>query len=165
MKIRNALAGLAFLLVVAGLAYLGYRHFVPPRHQCDICGRPVYSDLKATVFLKGGGRIDACCARCALHFGTQRLGEVQRLTVDDTNTGENLDATEAAYVEGSEIEACHPASDAPLRELGVQYDLRFDRCLPSLLAFKSESEAGAFQKQHGGRVLSYAQAVESVRQR
>lgn len=92
-------------------------------------------------------------------------GEVKRLTVDGTNTGEGIDAAKSMYVEGSGVEACHPAAAAPLRESGVRYDLKFDRRMPSLLAFKSESEAHAFQKEHGGRIFAFAQAAESVKQR
>jgi hypothetical protein len=39
----------------------------------------------------------------------------------------------------------------------------YDRCLPTLAAFKTPQEADLYQKQHGGRVLTYAQALDSVR--
>jgi hypothetical protein len=39
----------------------------------------------------------------------------------------------------------------------------YDRCLPTLVAFKTAQEAEAFQQRHGGRVLNYTQALASVR--
>jgi hypothetical protein len=38
----------------------------------------------------------------------------------------------------------------------------YDRCLPTLAAFKTPQEAEAYQQQHGGRVLTFAQALASV---
>ena len=35
----------------------------------------------------------------------------------------------------------------------------YDRCLPTLAAFKTPQAAEAYQQQHGGRVLSYAEAL------
>jgi nitrous oxide reductase accessory protein NosL len=40
----------------------------------------------------------------------------------------------------------------------------YDRCLPTLAAFKSPQEAEAYQQQHGGRVLSYSQVIARVRE-
>jgi nitrous oxide reductase accessory protein NosL len=33
-----------------------------------------------------------------------------------------------------------------------------------LVAFKTRAEAETYQKEHGGRVLNYAQAVQSVKE-
>jgi hypothetical protein len=41
---------------------------------------------------------------------------------------------------------------------------KYDRCLPTLVAFKTAQEAEAYQEHHGGRVLSYTQALASVRE-
>jgi nitrous oxide reductase accessory protein NosL len=38
----------------------------------------------------------------------------------------------------------------------------YDRCLPALVTFKTRAEAETYRKEHGGRVLTYAEAVQSV---
>jgi hypothetical protein len=40
----------------------------------------------------------------------------------------------------------------------------YDRCLPTLVAFKTPQEAETYQQQHGGRVLSYSQALARVQE-
>ena len=40
----------------------------------------------------------------------------------------------------------------------------YDRCLLMLVTFKTRAEAETYQKEHGGRVLNYAQAVQSVKE-
>lgn len=40
----------------------------------------------------------------------------------------------------------------------------YDRCLPTLVAFKTRSEAEDYRKQHGGRVLTFAEAMKSVQE-
>ena len=39
----------------------------------------------------------------------------------------------------------------------------YDRCLPTLVAFATRDEAETYRQQHGGRILTYTEAVESVR--
>jgi hypothetical protein len=39
----------------------------------------------------------------------------------------------------------------------------YDRCLPSLVAFQTQQDAEAYQKQQGGQVLDYQQVLERVR--
>jgi hypothetical protein len=119
--------------------------------------------MKATVYLKRRVQIDTCCPRCALHYEIGRPGEVARVTVADGATGEVTNATQAIYIEGSDAEGCHPDMGSTPREPGVGYDRTFDRCLPSLVAFKTETDAREFQKRYGGRVLDYAQALQNVK--
>jgi photosystem II stability/assembly factor-like uncharacterized protein len=40
----------------------------------------------------------------------------------------------------------------------------YDRRLPTLVAFKTRAEAEAYQKEHGGQVLNYAEAVQIVKE-
>ncbi len=164
MNIKNALVGLVFLAVVGGTAYFTNRHFVQTSQQCSICGRAVHADHESTVELKDGTSIHACCPRCALHYELHESGRITRLLVDDRATGQRLDARKAWYVEGSDDRSCVPASEMPPREPGVGYDRTYDRCLPSLVAFKDESAARQFVMAHSGRILTYEQAMESVRQ-
>ena len=76
-----------------------------------------------------------------------------------------IPAESAFYVEGGDIHYCMSA-EKPIERLPEGESVRaFDRCLPTLVAFKARTDAEAYQAHHGGRVLDFAQALESVRQR
>jgi len=163
MKIRNVLIGSLLLVAVAGGMYFAYRRIVVPRQQCDICGRGIHAGHEATLLMKDGTKLNACCPRCALHRLEHGLPEPAQVVVTDRATGQKIRAQDAVYVEGSAEISCLPESATPPREPGVGYDTVYDRCLPSLIAFKDEAAAREFAGAHGGRILSYGQALESVR--
>jgi len=165
MNLRNSLAGLMLVTIVGGLGYAGYRWFVQPAHGCDVCGRELHSGMRATVSLEERKRVDACCPRCALHFAASKPEQAARITVEDRNTGEQIAARDAVYVEGSDAEGCGHAGESTPREPGVPYERIFDRCLPTLIAFKTQADARAFQNVHGGRLLSFVEASQHVRHR
>ena len=165
MGIRNLLVGILLVGLVSGAGYFAYHYIVLPRHQCEICGRAVHAEHYSSVALKSGRQIEACCPRCAMHYELNMPGQVARLLVADNSTGQTIEAQMATYVEGSDQHPCMSTSDTAPREPGVEYDLKYDRCLPSLIAFKDEAAARSFQGQHGGRLLSFAQALESVKHR
>lgn len=165
MNLRNSLAGLMLVTIVGGLGYAGYRWFVQPAHGCDVCGRELHSGMRATVSLEERKRVDACCPRCALHFAASKPEQAARITVEDRNTGEQIAARAAVYVEGSDAEGCGHAGESAPREPGVPYERIFDRCLPTLIAFKTQADARAFQNVHGGRLLSFVEASQHVRHR
>jgi nitrous oxide reductase accessory protein NosL len=164
MSGRKALMGLVIIAAAGALLYVGYRRYAPAR-GCDVCGRARHPGMEAEIVLKDGHRVETCCARCAFHFELPQGAGVARTTVEDAVTGEAIEARDAAYLEGSDAAACHPEPETGPREPGVAYDLRFDRCLPSLVAFRNEGDAREFQRQHGGRLLTFTQALESVRHR
>ncbi|MBZ5497057.1 MAG: nitrous oxide reductase accessory protein NosL [Acidobacteriia bacterium] len=163
MKIKNVLIGLILLGVVGGGCYLAYQRLVLPSQQCDICGRPVHAAHDSIVLLKNSSKVHTCCPRCALHYEQNHPGQIAGLLVADRATGVKIDGQKALYVEGSDEQLCGPLTEAPPREPGVEFDRTFDRCLPSLAAFKEEAAARSYQAVHGGRLLTYEQAVESVK--
>ncbi len=165
MKIRDVLIGILFLAVVVGGSYFAYRRLVLPGNQCGVCGREIHAGHESILLLKNGKRLETCCPRCALHHEQHHPGQVASVLVADHVTGEKLKAQDAVYVEGSDEMPCMPVSATPPRELGVEYKATYDRCVPSLLAFKDEAAARRFLAGHGGRILSYGQALESVRER
>ena len=164
MQIKATLIGLLLIISVGGAGFVGYNYYNARHRECQICGRPIYPKMQASAFMKDRSRMDTCCARCALHAYVQRSSEVQRVVVADYATGETISADKATFVEGSDVECCKPDTSAAPRELGVEYDLKFDRCLPGLLAFKTAQEAIDFQRQYHGRVLDFTQAVARVKQ-
>jgi hypothetical protein len=82
----------------------------------------------------------------------------------DINTGESVSAESATYVEGGDVQYCTHSDDPMTREPHGVSVREYDRCLPTLVAFKTPQEAEVYQQQHGGRVLSYSQAIASVRE-
>jgi hypothetical protein len=164
MSWRKTMTGLVMVGAVGALLYVGYRHLSSPQ-GCDLCGRERHSHIEATVLLQDGRRVETCCARCALHFNLGKPDKVARMIVEDAITGVLVEAANAVYLEGSAAEGCHPKAETGPREPGIAYELRFDRCLPSLIAFRTEADAREFQKEYGGRLLSFTQALESVRHR
>ena len=163
MNIKNMLGGLILLAVVGGGCYLAYRRLVLPAQQCDICGRPVHAAHESIVRLKSGAEVRTCCPRCALHYEHSHPDSSLGLLVTDRATGKKIDGQKAYYVEGSDDQLCISTVEVPPREPGAEFDRTFDRCIPSLVAFSEEPAARNFQAAHGGRVLTYEQAVESVR--
>lgn len=165
MKIRELFVGLLLLAVVGGGSYYAYRRLVAPGRQCDVCGREIRAGHESMIFLKSGKTLEACCPRCALHHQEHNPGQVTEILVSDHTTGEKIRAQDATYVEGSDEMTCIPESSSPPREPGVRFGRDYDRCLPSLVAFKEAEAARRFMVVHGGRLLSYEQALESVRER
>lgn len=165
MKIRSILIGFLFLTVVTGGTYFAYRRLVLPGNQCDVCGREIHGGHDSIVLLKAGRQIRTCCPRCALHHERHNPGRVTGVLVADHTTGVKIKAQDAVYLEGSDEMTCMPVSAAPPREPGIEYKTTYDRCVPSLLAFKDEAAAHSFLAVHGGRLLTYGQVLESVKER
>ncbi len=165
-KVQAVVVTVLVLVAVGAAGYFAWRQFVLPREQeCDVCGRGLQAGHASTILLKNGKELQACCPRCALHYEQHHPGELIGVVVADHATGGPLAAQRAVYVEGSDAMTCIPQSATPPREPGINYETVYDRCLPSLAAFRNEDEARRFAAVHGGRVLSYAQALESVREK
>jgi len=157
------------LITVIALVAIGVTSFVAYRHEqkrdassCPFCDRMVHYGTAYRLSV-GNQILVACCPRCGMHYAAKRPGDVQEARATDLNSGELIPAESAYYVEGGDVEYCtlgeHPVQRVPQ---GVSVRA-YDRCLPTLVAFKTRPEAEAYRKQHGGRVLDYAQAMEHVR--
>ncbi len=162
MLLQKRLTGIAIVLALGLLGYwvisTGLRRGAP---ICQVCARPVHSGQEYTLSLAEDMEEHACCPRCGIHFYLTNKDQVRAAWATDYATGEKIVAERAIYVEGSDLMTC--CSTPPLkRELERTYELVWDRCLPSLIAFKTQSEAQQFQQQHRGRVLSYDDALQSV---
>jgi hypothetical protein len=93
----------------------------------------------------------------------QEKGKPGKAWATDVNTGESVAAESATYVEGGEIQYCTHGNQPVTHEPNGVSVREYDRCLPTLAAFKTPQEAEVYQQQHGGRVLSYTEALDSVR--
>jgi hypothetical protein len=126
--------------------------------ECAQCGRMECRNMAFTVHLQGGKRVETCCARCGLHYLESEHPPVESLTARDFDGAGEIDATRAFYVDGSDVTPCLAAGKPPLRDAsGCCADPVYDRCLPSLIAFRSKQVAEAFAREHGGAVRGFAE--------
>ena len=121
-----------------------------PEH-CWVCQREIHSQVRATLTLADGKQVPACCPRCALHYREEPGNKVRRIQVTDYATGETLPLDRAYLVEGSDETPClhHPPV---VDEARAPMQVCYDRCMPSLIAFKTSPEASAFLAEHGGEL-------------
>lgn len=148
----------AILLPVALLGGVGYYFIQEENLDCDICRRHLHEETTYKIYLGSGEVLDACCPRCGLRF-ERSSDDVVSAQVADFITGEFVPADEALYLEGSMVQLC--AHDLTQRDgMGVLYRLVWDRCLPSLLAFKTRVQAELFRRQNGGVIKTHLQVIE-----
>ena len=143
-KIAWATAGLALVALVGGFIYSN----VTPADQCDVCYRPLHAETYYRIHATDGTALDVCCPRCGLRYQAGRE-DVARTEVTDFETKALFDAEDAFYVEGSPVHFCSHAHVEEDRT-GTQYEVSYDRCLPSLVAFQSREAAVRFARQNGG---------------
>lgn len=154
------LLGLAVLAVVAFAAYFVWSGRAEAiKALCSVCSRPLHKPLAYEVASRSGARSLTCCPRCGLRFAIEEDGKPTQAT--DLSSEKLIPAENAIYVEGSNFMKC--CATTPLRpDMRTLCELHFDRCLPSLVTFSKIEDAQEFQRQHEGRLLSFAEARLSV---
>ena len=164
MRAKPVLVFVLALAAMGALSLLTYR-WEAARHQtiCQICQRNI---PRQTAFRMdtGDGTITACCPACALHYMLHHPDGVRQALATDFNSGRMIPAATAYYDDGGDVQYCtamHPPVERGPQGVSMRV---YDRCLPTLVAFQTPQEAEAYQQQHGGRVLSYSQALASVRE-
>ncbi len=157
MKSRGAWLVVVFLLVgvAAGLVVPRVRHWLagPPAGYCPVCLRHEHNESLVRFRAQGEKVTEACCLSCALTYGRQVHKPVTIVSVTDHASGKPLDPDTATFVVGSDVSPCTHT----MVQMGPEkeaYTVRWDRCLPSILAFPSAESAEAFRTQHGGRLRS-----------
>ncbi|MFN8625300.1 MAG: hypothetical protein U0587_04860 [Candidatus Binatia bacterium] len=158
---RIQLVGLVLIAAVAGgiAAPRVWRWWTgPPAGYCPYCLRHEHKE-SVVKFRANGGRVtEACCLSCALNYGRQLHKDVTIVSVTDHESGKPLDPTSALFVVGSDVTPCtHVHEDMRVGPQREAFPVRWDRCLPSILAFPSTAAAETFQAQHGGRVRTLAE--------
>lgn len=156
------LAPIALILLVGGaLLYVGWSTLDRPDESvCSVCGRPVHLASRADGEVNGE-TLTFCCAACALRAGKQQNQDIRLTRVFDYESGEALSPEQAFAVVGSDVNLCmrdHVLMDSH-KETS---ELHFDRCAPSVLAFRSRTAAEAFQNRHGGVVTPFSELEESM---
>lgn len=121
--------------------------------HCWVCQREIHPQVRATVTLGNGKNVSACCPRCALHYGQESPDPVQAIRVTDYAGAGSLPMKQAFLVEGSDEAPCmhHPPVTDPA---GAPMQVCYDRCMPSLIAFRTEAAARTFAAEHGGTLYA-----------
>ncbi len=125
---------------------------------CDACHRPMHAETQFQVRLEGGETRALCCSRCGMRFQLER-GDAVGAEVADYATKTLIDAHSVYFIKDSSVSLC--THSPPVREdrTGSQFQVTWDRCLPSLVAFQSQELADAFRKQNGGLVKTYEELL------
>ncbi len=118
--------------------------------RCFICQREVHDSVRTTLRLASGKSVVACCPRCALHYQEEPDNRVRGIRVTDYAGGRRLPFSGAFLVEGSDETPCMHRHAALTDESKTRMQVCYDRCMPSLIAFKDETAARAFVAGHGG---------------
>jgi hypothetical protein len=155
---RIQLIGIVLVLaVVAGVAAPRvWRWWTgPPAGYCPFCLRHEHKESVVKFQAEGERVSEACCLSCALNYGRQTHKAVTIVSVTDHENRKPLDPNTAVFVVGSDVSPCTHLRDA--MQMGPQreaFPVRWDRCMPNILAFVSRESAEAFRTEHGGRLRS-----------
>lgn len=144
--------GLLFVLVQNGWIATG-------NPVCFVCQRPLHPSQTFVVVSQNVRKHQACCPRCGLRFVIESNGKSSQAT--DFSSGKLISAESAFYLEGSDLMQCC-GSTTMRTDGGMICEAHYDRCLPSLVAFANLTNARAYQREHGGRLLDLAEARTSV---
>jgi len=131
---------------------------------CEVCQRPVHAGMGYRLVLAKGSQT-ACCPRCGIHYDLNHPGIVHAAFAKDFYTRAEIPAEKAYYVEGGNEVYCAHVKPLERKELESSAELAYDRCTPALIAFATEDGANKYRAERGGRLLNYAEAWESVRER
>ncbi len=150
--------GLAITAVVAGPPLWRW-WTAPPPGSCPVCHRHEHKESLVRFQAAGGKAMEVCCLSCALTYSRQTGKPIAILSVTDHETGKPLAPDAATLVVGSDVSPCihTTAQVGPERET---YRVRWDRCLPSVLAFASRAAAEAFRAEHGGSLRTVREMLE-----
>jgi hypothetical protein len=148
------------ILVAAGLGYAGFKVYRgSPPNQCYACHRVIHAHLRTVGMVNGRART-FCCPACALSEHEQEGKPIRITELTAFLTGEKLSPADAFIVKGSDVNMCAQTHELVDAEKWPA-DLQYDRCSPSMLAFKQKSEAAEFVRQHGGQVLPFSEIASA----
>ncbi len=127
---------------------------------CAFCGRQVHADMQVAFQKENEDTVPmACCLRCVITEAEQKGSSIRVLWVTDYITHERLRPDEAAYLVGSTINSdSGPLLETPWSRR-EQSELKWDRCLPSVIAFGKRDEALKFQQRAWGDIQTFRDLV------
>jgi hypothetical protein len=148
-----------------GAGFLIHRWEIPKQPAvCEICGRGIMRQVEFRIET-AHGTLYACCPGCAMHHIINHPGEARKELATDFKSGRLIPARSAYYDMGGNVQYCTRHDPSLQRMPGKGVEMRvYDRCLPTLVAFATRNDAEVYREKHGGRVLTYNEAIETVRQ-
>ena len=157
MNGKPVFASIVAILVLAGLGYSGWRYVRERNDQtCRACARAVHSHMK-TVGMVDGKRTVYCCPACALSDHQQSGNPVEVVELTDYSTNSPLKPENAFVVRNSSMNPCLQHHLPAVGEDSQPLESHFDRCAPSVLAFRDQRSARAFSGEHGGQATRFAE--------
>lgn len=135
---------LAMLLFVPALPALGGGD-IEEIPACQYCGmdREKFGQTRMLIEYEKGSRIGVCSIHDAAVDLSQSISKtIKTIWVADYNTRKLIDAEKAAWVIGSDLPGVMSAK--------------------SRVAFAGKAEASAFQKDHGGEIASFDDAIDDT---
>lgn len=132
-------ASLIVLLLAAMHLSMSYAE---ERKECAVCGMYIdlYERTAHVVYFDDGSSKWACSLSCAAKLINENEGRIEKVLAADSLTGKLINAKDAFYLEGSDVPGV------------MSYTSR--------IAFSSMSDAEAFKREHGGRILPFDEALK-----
>lgn len=162
MKRLGVLSLVAVLLFLGGIGYAAWRYVAErDAHSCSACTRSIHPHSK-TIAVVDGKRGFYCCPACALTQHQQSRVLVDVIELTDYLGGGRLAPNQSYVVRDSEENPClhHQPVVNPDKQ---PMHSHFDRCAPSILAFRDQRAAVAFSASHGGRVIKFSELASEYR--
>ena len=156
---RSTVVGIALIVILAVFGLYAWATFQSRQASvCFVCSRPLHGGSSVVAGVDGKSR-RFCCAACALWAERQTGAEVEITRVSDYASGVALDPAGATFVVGSRVNYClqqHSVFDSSRTGLDPKETgtLEFDRCSPSVLAFKTPEAAIWFARREGGELTN-----------
>jgi len=112
------------------------------RESCAVCGMylDLYEKTRFVILFNDDTSKSTCSLACASGVINQNRGRIKGVKVADFLTGKLLDADKAYFLEGSDIPGV------------MSYTGR--------IAFSSKTQALIFRNKHGGRIITFDQALK-----
>jgi nitrous oxide reductase accessory protein NosL len=125
--------------------------------QCPLCSRDIHQGMQVKI-THNSIPLHTCCMACALTYQAQTKN-VEILDATDFLSNKAIPARSAFYIVDSDISPCiqDPKVQKFIREPHSAIHECYDRCSPGILAFEKQSDAQAFEKEHGGEIYRFAE--------
>jgi len=162
---RLLLAVAVLAAVAAGFAGCDRIDALIHGNRCVLSDRVIHPRMAVEIAVEGGPSGRACCIRCAISYAQQNRKKVRVTWVTDYLTRRRLAPDRAWYVTASNVAPCVGPPMEATSDRGECCFLGWDRCAPSTIAFASEREAIRFQREHGGRIETFAELARSTQGR
>ena len=135
MRTASFLVAVCFFLLAAGSG-------AGQRRECSLCGMYLdqYESTVHVLLFADGTRQETCSLACAAKIYAKEKNRIKEFLAADFSTGSLIDAAHAFYLEGSDIP-------------GVMSRI-------SRIAFKSRTEAADVRRKHGGKIVSFQDALK-----